>query len=54
MLAETRPIYLYLTQEKFLEPQGEKYVGYPPLRDRADVEAIWEATRGRHHRCRRD
>src|SRR5208282_5359373 len=43
ILAETRPIYLYLTQEKFLEPQGEKYVGYPPLRDRADVEAIWEA-----------
>ena len=43
VLAETRPIYLYLTQEKFLEPQGEKYVGYPPLRERADVEAIWEA-----------
>jgi dihydropyrimidinase len=43
VLAETRPIYLYLTREKFLEPQGEKYVGYPPLRDRADVEAIWEA-----------
>jgi dihydropyrimidinase len=43
VLAETRPIYLYLTQEKFLEPQGEKYVGYPPLRDRVDVEAIWEA-----------
>jgi dihydropyrimidinase len=43
VLAETRPIYLYLTQEKFLEPDGEKYVGYPPLRDRADVDAIWEA-----------
>jgi dihydropyrimidinase len=43
VLAETRPIYLYLTQEKFLEPDGEKYVGYPPLRDRADVEGIWEA-----------
>jgi dihydropyrimidinase len=43
VLAETRPIYLYLTQEKFLEPQGEKYVGYPPLRERADVDAIWEA-----------
>ena len=34
VLAETRPIYLYLTQEKFLEPKGEKYVGYPPLRER--------------------
>jgi len=43
VLAETRPIYLYLTQEKFLEPQGEKFVGYPPLRSRADIEAIWEA-----------
>ncbi len=43
VLAETRPIYLYLTQERFLEPQGEKYVGYPPLRERADVDAIWEA-----------
>jgi dihydropyrimidinase len=43
VLAETRPIYLYLTQEKFLEPEGEKFVGYPPLRDRADIDAIWEA-----------
>jgi dihydropyrimidinase len=43
VLAETRPIYLYLTQERFLEPRGEKYVGYPPLRERADLEAIWEA-----------
>ncbi|HVN27026.1 MAG TPA: amidohydrolase family protein, partial [Candidatus Binataceae bacterium] len=43
VLAETRPIYLYLTRERFLEPQGEKYVGYPPLRERADIEAIWEA-----------
>jgi dihydropyrimidinase len=43
VLAETRPIYLYLTQEKFLEPLGEKFVGYPPLRERADVDAIWEA-----------
>lgn len=43
VLAETRPIYLYLTEDKFLEPQGEKYVGYPPLRPRADLEAIWQA-----------
>jgi dihydropyrimidinase len=43
VLAETRPIYLYLTKEKFLDPDGEKYVGYPPLRDTADVDAIWEA-----------
>jgi dihydropyrimidinase len=43
VMAETRPIYLYLTQERYLEPRGEKYVGYPPLREQADVEAIWEA-----------
>ncbi len=43
VLAETRPIYLYLTEEKFLEPGGERYVGYPPLRSRDDIEALWEA-----------
>lgn len=43
VLAETRPIYLYLTEEKFREPGGERYVGYPPLRARDDVEALWEA-----------
>jgi dihydropyrimidinase len=43
LMAETRPIYLYLTEERFLEPQGERFVGYPPLRAAADVEAIWDA-----------
>ncbi|HYA35443.1 MAG TPA: dihydropyrimidinase [Candidatus Binataceae bacterium] len=43
VLAETRPIYLYLTEERFLEPQGEKYVGQPPLRGHSDVEALWKA-----------
>jgi dihydropyrimidinase len=43
VLAETRPIYLYLTEERFLEPRGERYVGYPPLRSEEHREAIWEA-----------
>ncbi len=43
VLAETRPIYLYLTEDRFLEPHGEKYVGYPPLRSKEHCDAIWEA-----------
>ncbi|MFZ0658290.1 MAG: dihydropyrimidinase [Candidatus Binataceae bacterium] len=43
VLAETRPIYLYLTDERFLEAAGEKYVGFPPLRSERDREAVWEA-----------
>ena len=43
VLAETRPIYLYLTEERFLEPLGERYVGYPPLRSAEHRDAIWEA-----------
>ena len=43
VLAETRPIYLYLTEERFLERDGAKYVGYPPLRSGEHRDAIWEA-----------
>jgi dihydropyrimidinase len=38
---ETRPLYVYLTSERFSEPEGAKYVGNPPLRDASDVEALW-------------
>src|SRR5215217_2947224 len=38
---ETRPLYLYLTEKRFAEPDGAKYVGQPPLRTPADVDAIW-------------
>jgi dihydropyrimidinase len=38
---ETRPLYIYLTEERFKEPDGAKYVGNPPLRTPADVEALW-------------
>ncbi len=43
VLAETRPIYLYLTEERFLEPNGAKYVGYPPLRGGEHRAALWTA-----------
>lgn len=38
---ETRPIYLFLTKERFDEQDGAKYTGAPPLRDPADVDALW-------------
>jgi dihydropyrimidinase len=38
---ETRPLYLYLTRERFEQPDGAKYVGNPPLRERADSDALW-------------
>jgi dihydropyrimidinase len=44
---ETRPIYLYLTRAVYELPdnEGAKFVGQPPLRERADVDAIWDALR---------
>lgn len=38
---ETRPLYLHLTSERFLEPDGAKYVGQPPLREESDRLALW-------------
>ncbi len=43
---ETRPLYLYLTRELFERPEAALYVGQPPLRERADVDALWEGLRG--------
>jgi dihydropyrimidinase len=42
---ETRPLYLYLTRERFEEPDAALWVGQPPLREREDVDAIWDALR---------
>jgi dihydropyrimidinase len=41
VFVEVRPFYLYLTRERFDEPDGAKYVGNPPLREMADVDALW-------------
>ena len=38
---ETRPLYLYFTDEAFLRADGPLYVGQPPLRSQGDVEAMW-------------
>jgi dihydropyrimidinase len=38
---ETRPIYLHLTKQRFEEEDGAKYAGAPPLREQADVDALW-------------
>ena len=38
---ETRPIYLHLTRARFEEEDGAKYAGAPPLREQADVDALW-------------
>jgi len=43
---ETRPLYLYLTRERFERPDAALWVGQPPLREREDVDAIWDALRG--------
>jgi dihydropyrimidinase len=38
---EARPLYLHLTSELLRGPDGGKYVGAPPLREPADVAALW-------------
>ncbi len=40
---ETRPMYLHLTSERLHDDDGAKYVGAPPLREAADVAALWSA-----------
>ncbi|MCA1648062.1 MAG: amidohydrolase family protein, partial [Chloroflexi bacterium] len=39
--AETRPLYLHLTEAVFDEPDCGRFVGQPPLRSAADVAALW-------------
>jgi len=45
--AETRPIYLALTDERYAVGGAEaaKYVGAPPLRSRIDQAALWDGLR---------
>ncbi len=40
---ETRPLYLYLTRERFARPDAALWVGQPPLREQDDVDALWRA-----------
>lgn len=48
---ETRPLYLYLTREVFDEPDAAKYVGAPPMREQADVHALWHGMRSGDIQC---
>jgi dihydropyrimidinase len=43
LAVETRPLYLFLTDECFSEPDAGKYFGQPPLRPAADRDALWHA-----------
>jgi dihydropyrimidinase len=45
LFVEIRPLYLYLTEERYQQPDGALYVGQPPLRTRDDQEALWEGLR---------
>lgn len=38
---ETRPLYIHLTDEATRGPDAPLFVGQPPIRSRADVEAMW-------------
>jgi len=46
LYVETRPLYLHLTGEVFEAEDAGKYVGQPPLRSAADVDALWAGLRG--------
>jgi dihydropyrimidinase len=41
LYVETRPLYLYLTADRYAEPDGPLYVAQPPLRTADDVAALW-------------
>ena len=42
---ETRPLYLYFTEEWLRGPEGPLFIGQPPLRPASDVEAMWDGLR---------
>lgn len=41
IIAETCPQYLCMTEDRYNDPDGLKYVMSPPLRTEADSEALW-------------
>jgi dihydropyrimidinase len=45
---ETRPIYLYFTDEKFAGEDGPLFVGNPPLRGARDRDALWAGLAAGH------
>jgi dihydropyrimidinase len=41
LYVETRPLYLYLTAERYGDEDGPLYVAQPPLRAQSDADALW-------------
>ena len=41
LFVETCPHYLYLNEERYLEPDGRKYIVHPPLRPSSDSAELW-------------
>jgi dihydropyrimidinase len=41
LFVETRPLYLYLTAERYADADGPLYVAQPPLRGANDLDALW-------------
>ncbi|HVV52588.1 MAG TPA: amidohydrolase family protein [Polyangia bacterium] len=41
LYVETRPLYLYLTDERYRDADGGVYVAQPPLRAERDRQALW-------------
>ncbi len=45
---ETRPIYLYFTEDRFKGDDAPLFVGNPPLRGTADQQALWAGLAAGH------
>lgn len=39
---ETRPLYIHFSEEVYLKPDVGLYIGEPPMREKRDVDALWE------------
>jgi len=48
IFAETTPHYLLLTEDLLKKEDSQKYFMTPPLRDKEDNEALWEALRDKY------
>ncbi|MBU8827698.1 amidohydrolase family protein [Mycolicibacterium goodii] len=47
VFAETRPLYLYQSDDVHTRPDAAKYVGRPPVRSPRDVDGMWDAMASR-------
>lgn len=43
IFTEVRFLYIHLTKERFNGPDGPIYTGSPPLREKSDVDYLWNA-----------